>query len=219
MKDLYKILGVTRNVSLKGIQNAYRKQAKKHHPDRGGDPEKFREVTEAYDVLSDPERRHRYDATGETDKPVDNREALLATAVARAYSLVLEKLLPSNKDLTKVDLVAEMKQALDTKIQEIEKNLPEVRKVKARLEQVAERLEDEQGLLKGAAQYQAAHVGRQIEAVEKELHDAKLAHDYLRGCKYRFDPKTTREQDIEKLERLMRGIGMGSATMSGSWSS
>lgn len=64
MKDYYKILGVPRNASAEEIKEAYYRLAHKYHPDKGGDPEKFKEINEAYRVLSDPEKRRQYDAYG-----------------------------------------------------------------------------------------------------------------------------------------------------------
>src|ERR671925_2310062 len=66
-KDYYRILGVDRSADEKAIKSAYRKLARKYHPDvaKGKDAgERFREVTEAYEVLSDPEKRQRYDTLG-----------------------------------------------------------------------------------------------------------------------------------------------------------
>jgi DnaJ-class molecular chaperone len=66
-KDYYRILGVDRGADEKTIKSAYRKLARKYHPDvsKGKDSEqRFREVTEAYEVLSDPEKRRRYDTLG-----------------------------------------------------------------------------------------------------------------------------------------------------------
>jgi DnaJ-class molecular chaperone len=66
-KDYYRILGVDRTADDKAIKSAYRKLARKHHPDvaKGKDAgDRFREVTEAYEVLSDPEKRRRYDTLG-----------------------------------------------------------------------------------------------------------------------------------------------------------
>ena len=63
MKDYYVVLGVPRNEDPHGIREAYRQLAKRYHPDRAG-PEAstaFREVVEAYEALSDPERRSRFD--------------------------------------------------------------------------------------------------------------------------------------------------------------
>jgi len=61
----YKQLDVEKNASTADIKKAYRKLAIKHHPDKGGDPEKFKEITRAYEVLSDNEKRQKYDQGGE----------------------------------------------------------------------------------------------------------------------------------------------------------
>ncbi|MCD6177654.1 molecular chaperone DnaJ [bacterium] len=64
MKDYYKILGVPRNASQEEIKKAYRRLAHKYHPDKGGDEKKFKEINEAYQVLSDKEKRAQYDRFG-----------------------------------------------------------------------------------------------------------------------------------------------------------
>lgn len=64
-KDYYKILGVNRDASQEDIKKAFRKLAHAHHPDKkGGDEAKFKEVSEAYAVLSDEKKRRQYDAFG-----------------------------------------------------------------------------------------------------------------------------------------------------------
>jgi DnaJ-class molecular chaperone len=60
--DYYNILGVKRGASDDEIKKAYRKLAMKHHPDRGGDEKKFKEISTAYDVLSDPQKRQMFDS-------------------------------------------------------------------------------------------------------------------------------------------------------------
>ena len=61
MKDYYKILGVPEDAAEEEIKKAYRRLAHKYHPDKGGDVKKFKEINEAYQVLSDKEKRRQYD--------------------------------------------------------------------------------------------------------------------------------------------------------------
>lgn len=61
MKDYYGILGVPRTASADDIKSAFRKLAMKHHPDRGGDQAKFKEINEAHDILSDKDKRTMVD--------------------------------------------------------------------------------------------------------------------------------------------------------------
>ncbi|RME43556.1 MAG: J domain-containing protein [Chloroflexi bacterium] len=71
MDDPYEVLGVSRNASIDEIKSAYRKIARETHPDLHGDSpsnlKKFEEATNAYAILSDPERRALYDNTGFVD--------------------------------------------------------------------------------------------------------------------------------------------------------
>ena len=64
MQDYYQILGVQKSATQEDIKKAYRKLAHRHHPDKGGDEKKFKEVSEAYRVLSDAQKRSQYDQFG-----------------------------------------------------------------------------------------------------------------------------------------------------------
>jgi curved DNA-binding protein len=90
-EDFYQILGVPRDASQEDIQRAYRKLARTYHPDVNHDPgaeDRFKDVSEAYDVLSDPQTRRRYDAFGrdfrQVPEDVDPETWRRARAGARA---------------------------------------------------------------------------------------------------------------------------------------
>jgi len=68
-EDHYKTLGVPNTATQEEIKKAYRRLASLHHPDKGGDEEKFKEINAAYSLLSDPEKRYAYDHRGRGTHP------------------------------------------------------------------------------------------------------------------------------------------------------
>src|SRR3989344_1624329 len=65
-KDYYNILGVAKNASAEEIRKIYYKLAHQHHPHKGGDEKKMKEINEAYSVIGNPEKRSQYDQYGQT---------------------------------------------------------------------------------------------------------------------------------------------------------
>ncbi len=66
--DLYKVLGVSKDSDISEIRKAYKELSKIHHPDKpGGSEEKFKEISHAHEILSDPEKKQMYDVTGSAD--------------------------------------------------------------------------------------------------------------------------------------------------------
>jgi len=84
-------LGISRDADEATIKKAYRRKAKEHHPDKGGDAEEFKKVQKAYAILSDPDKRKRYDAGEDVDQrngpSIEDRAAEL---IMQGFDQVLE---------------------------------------------------------------------------------------------------------------------------------
>jgi DnaJ-class molecular chaperone len=94
----YDVLGLPADASKFDVRNAYRQAAKKHHPDAGGDPEAFRDVTLAHDVLTDDLRRARFDETGQIDeKEADNHDA----EATKRFLIVVSNALDRAQDMAR----------------------------------------------------------------------------------------------------------------------
>jgi curved DNA-binding protein CbpA len=74
--DYYDILGVAKGASPDEIKRAFRKKAVEHHPDKGGDESKFKEISEAYDTLSDEDKRILDQLVNDGDNNKDNYSSL-----------------------------------------------------------------------------------------------------------------------------------------------
>lgn len=120
IKSYYLVLGVSPEESSSGIRSAFRELAKRYHPDHGGpgSEERFREITEAYDVLSDPRRRRLYDLSlREPDARADTAAEDLRSRPTRSVAWPEAEPLrgrPSPRDFA--SFAAEMSEPLDLEV-------------------------------------------------------------------------------------------------------
>ena len=142
MPDLYAELGVDRDAHPDTIHAAYRRRAKTVHPDGGGTPEAFERLQLAHSVLSDLERRRRYDETGSYDNtPADNADADALSVIGQMLLQLLNgEQEPAQLDLRK-ELLVEMKAAL----QAVEKSVKSNSRMKARAERLLGRFKTKAG--------------------------------------------------------------------------
>lgn len=109
MKSLYAILGIEKSAGEEQVRKAYRRASRKAHPDVGGTNEEFAEIKLAYDVLIDPERRKRYDETGQFDQSgPNNADRVAMTWIYTALDQTLAALMRHHGSIEGCDIKSDM---------------------------------------------------------------------------------------------------------------
>ena len=191
--DLYRTLGVRWNASAASIRRAYRKLATQFHPDRNpGDDDakaKLAAVQLAYDVLSDADRRRRYDATGDTapGRTASDATAELMAILGPLLEEVLKQMIETGRDLTGEDLVAKMRNVQGRRVAKLKDDHAAVLANVKRLESIVGRFTVEAGeenLLDSAVRHHHAGCARHAEAIAADLARHERAAAYLKTVKY-----------------------------------
>ena len=186
---LYEDLGVSKDADKATIKKAYRRRAQKEHPDRGGDAEKFHQITRAYNVLYDDARRAHYDQTGQDG--VEDRQSVLMTRLAQLFCQIIEQ-----GDVDHVDIIESMKASI---VQGQNKNRAQIKTIEqkiAKYEKVKKRLSKNGGgdnLFAQMVDGQIAANKRGVEMGNAEIERQEEMLAILRGYKYTVDyndPKT-----------------------------
>ena len=107
----YEILGARKTWKTSTIKRAYRKLSKKHHPDVGGDTGKFQELSRAWAILRDPERREQYDKSGLIDEgSINNDFALMVEHLAQYVKSVITHGVQDKKEADIIALIIDAAQ-------------------------------------------------------------------------------------------------------------
>jgi curved DNA-binding protein CbpA len=101
MDNLYEELGLKQDCSFEDIKQQYRILARVHHPDMGGDEEKFKRIKLAYEVLSDPDRRKEYDTTGNF-KPALDIQLQAKETLSQIFYSILPDFDPSKQNILEI---------------------------------------------------------------------------------------------------------------------
>lgn len=189
MSDLYQHLGVGRDADPEQIDKAYRALARVNHPDRGGDPEKFHPVQTAYDVLRDPERRRRYDETGEFDTQ-DKSQLAMAHILSQAFYEALKKLTESGRDVKMHNVVGLMRTEAGNLKQKFADDLKKVIKTIKRFEDAAARFRGNGAVtMRTIAGEHIKSASVDKNRLELSHRGAELALDFLKECEYEVEPE------------------------------
>lgn len=194
MNDLYETLGIARDATAAQVRKAYRALALRHHPDRGGSAVEFQRAHDAYTVLSDPDRRARYDATGDASVKPDNTVAEIMSVLSPCLFGVLKEIVKQGGKISEEDVVHHLRHSIREGAKLMKKSRDDlvrdresIRASMARFEVTGD--EGEPNLLALAARDHIDTVSRQIEQVEKEIARGDKAIEYLKRCRYRADAK------------------------------
>lgn len=188
----YDILGLEPDATDEDINAAFRKAAKDAHPDRGGSTEEFQRVKNASLVLLDPERRKRFDDTGEIDngRP-DNHLAEVMEAIANFFVSSLDALdNPMAPRLTDVNLVEAARTHFGQQVQGANQHIKNIESKIAKFERAIKRLKTKRvdDLVGNMLKRHVQHLKVSVDNTKKQVKQFELAVTILKD--YEFEPET-----------------------------
>jgi len=165
--NLYDILGVSKNATFEEIKTKYKSLAQQHHPDKGGDPDLFKKIKHAYEVLSDPINRKRYDTTGHYDDGPN-----IQTEALDHLSNLFFKLVPTiNADLD--DLVLVMKNESRQEKEDVNNNINacnnHIQKLNKIINKIKKKSNSGENFLKMFAENQLKMVHNELQNLKKRI--------------------------------------------------
>lgn len=189
--DPYGSLGVDRGATIEDIKGAYRRSAKRAHPDAGGSDEQFADVTRAYRLLTDRTRRERYDATGNADEAtVDNSIQAAIGVIVGFFDQFMQGAVEGNQEIENLDLLDVAKKNIQMRQgQFLTAKSKALRHIDG-LERVCKRSRRKRGakgpdILSKAIKFRIIEIQRQIANTDREIKSHGDAIELLNG--YEFD--------------------------------
>ena len=183
---LYEILGVKTKADKKVIKNAYRDKAREFHPDKGGNKQAFALIAKAYDILSDSDKRNRYDKTG-IESGVDIATQKAYGLLQSIFTDILEKI--GCEEILSFNVIRQMEKRLDTAFSKIVAEKKTDIKKRKTLEKIIKRIEHKNKhnafsvIILEEIKKENLGVQRKIEQIET----IEIARKMLKDYNYRFD--------------------------------
>ena len=186
--NLYEVLKVNKDASPDEIKKAYRKEAMHSHPDAGGDPEDFKALTIAFEILSDPNKRKEYDETGRTER---RSQTSPEDMLVMFFNLVVEELIACEQPAEQVDLVAETRSKIKNRILLSSKTERTGLKALAKVRVILKRLSggDGDSILIASLKSREAQYEYKFSLCDKEKKELHEALDLLDSYSYATDSK------------------------------
>lgn len=188
--NLYEVLGVNKDAILSQLKKAYRKKAKKLHPDAGGNPQDFKALVVAYNILSDPDKRERYDK-GESIDEIHKKERSENEMICEVIISLFMGIMNSSRDIKKTHIPKEIQRAIAHNMSEIGNQIQQKREGITKFEVVKKRFSTTSGenVFEKVCSSQIANLQSHIERLEKQLEVGEKAKVFLDAYSYEIDPE------------------------------
>lgn len=195
MTGLYDTLGVPPDATPEEIKAAYKRKAKETHPDAGGDAAKFQQVTLAHRILSDSEKRAKYDETGSADEDVDTIDTA-ALAIIGGLVEELTQQIVTRDDLQFVDLAKQLRGRVKAQEAQANENLAQARKFEKKAVALRKRFKAKKGpdYIGNMLDGKVAACRGAIRSGEDHLARLKRAAEILDDVDYQVDKRADANQ-------------------------
>jgi curved DNA-binding protein CbpA len=190
--DPYAELDLPRDATSQQVRSAYRKRAKKAHPDGGGSSDKFNKISRAMLILSDPVRREKYDRTGDMDERTPDNAVAVAISIIVGFvmQVISQHVAATAPDPCTVDLIATMRAHFKKQRTEFENQKVPIVKAAKKMEQVENRFrarKKSNPLLLAALKNQRAGTQEPLRALDQKIQQLDDALLLLDGYDFEFD--------------------------------
>lgn len=196
----YDILGVSKDADIAAIRKAYRHAAKRAHPDGGGNEKRFELVKLAHDVLTDPQRRAKYDATGSLDpKEPDNALSDVLNIIMGAMDNAIRSCEQEGARPEQCDMIQRMTRAVNAGTREREQKRQVLRDAEAKVQRLQGRFRTKKSAVNFIEDMLArslANIAPQIQQLDRFDIAAKAALAMLNDYTFRSDEAPLNRDDL-----------------------
>jgi len=224
-KTLYKILGILDPTTpIEDIKKNYRKLSKQFHPDRNSENKTaeamFKEIQEAWDVLSDPDKRAYYDKTGEIPKSVGKEINHIMSCLAKTltecvneqFAMPNLEMLGMRPSLKGKDVLLLMRTKLNKGIESGGIVIDQLKVSKTELEEIKDKFltDEQQNHMHDLVCAQITEISRQIEEIAQTIQLLKKSLDFLKSYRFKKDERPDYpDNDLYKMLGISKRIFQG----------